>query len=359
MQRPTTSPLGTLSTDDLLFVPPDLPLPVLQETLLRDYGIDGMFKRLSGERDQNLRVRTKDDTEYLLKVASPAEDPALIDFQIESLLHLAQRDPDLPIPRMIPSQTGEMTVKVVHEGETHVVRLLSYVPGTPLSLSGHVTEQLAQSLGQVLGQINHAFAGFSHPAATKFMPWNTLNGLLESPQLADAYLPDHLQHACAPVIDRLARVSLPAMRDMPHAVIHYDSHSGNVLIARDNADEVCGLIDFGDMIAGPILQDLATPLASLIEHGADPVGISVALLGGFAKAHPIPLDQLPYLHDAILARLILTVELLTFRIRHDLSEAEALEQTELPRSIRALERQLEMDPQDFIRRIMDAVSQTE
>ncbi len=74
---------------------------------------------------------------------------------------------------------------------------------------------------------------------------------------------------------------------------------------------------------------------------------------------PLPLDQLPYLHDAILARMILTVELLTFRVQHDLSGATSLVRTELPRSIRALERELDTDPQDFTRRVLDAANQME
>lgn len=359
MQHLSPSHLGTLSTKDLLFAPPDLPLSLLSDALAREYGLLGTFKRLSGERDLNLRLRGDKGRDYLLKVTSPTEDPALIDFQIAALTHLVRRDPDLPIPRMVPTRSGALTVQVVHHGDVHILRLLSYVPGTPLSLSCRVNERLGQSLGRLLGRINHAFVGFSHPAARQFMPWNTLNGLLESLQLTETYLPPHLRTACAPVIDRLSNVSLPHMRDMPQSVIHYDAHSGNVLIARDNPDAVCGLIDFGDMISGPILQDLATPLASLIEHGAAPAPISIAFLKGFAQTHPVPADQLPYLHDAILARLILTVELLTFRVRHDLSDAEALAETELPRSIQALEHQLDADPHDFTRRIMDAVRKLE
>ena len=359
MQHHSPSPLGTLSTTDLVFAPPDLPLPLLADTLVREYGIVGTFKRLSGERDLNLRVRSDTGRDVLLKVTGPTEDPALIDFQIAALTHLARRDPDLPIPQMIPTLSGALTVQVVHKGVALILRLLTYVPGTPLNLAGRVNDRVALSLGRLLGRMNSAFVGFSHPAARHFMPWNTLNGLLESRRMTESYLPPHLRTACAPVIDRLASDSLPKMRDMPQSVIHYDAHSGNILIARDDPDAVCGLIDFGDMISGPILQDLATPLASLIEHGAAPVPISIALLEGFAQAYPVPVDQLPYLHDAILARLILTVELLTFRVRHDLSDAEALAKTELPRSIRALERQLAAAPHEFTRRIMDAARQLE
>lgn len=57
--------------------------------------------------------------------------------------------------------------------------------------------------------------------------------------------------------------------------------------------------------------------------------------------------------------MILTVELLTFRVQHDLSGATSLVRTELPRSIRALERELDTDPQDFTRRVLDAANQME
>ncbi|WP_420557927.1 phosphotransferase [Roseovarius sp.] len=358
MQHVSNPPHGTLSVADLRFAPPALPPARLAEALRQAYGLEGTLKSLAGERDQNMRLLTNNG-DYLAKVANPTEDPALTDFQIAALEHLAARDGTLPVPRMIPASDGALTVPVPHAGETLSLRLLSFLPGTPLNATNHVSERVGRDIGHMLGRLNRAFTGFSHPAATHFMPWDTLNGLLESRQLSQDYLPDHLRSRCAPVIRRLAATGLPAMRAMPQVMIHGDAHSGNILIAPEEPDRVCGLIDFGDMIAGPVLQELAVALASLIEHEADPVAISIACLQGFAAASPLPLDQLPYLHDAILARMILTVELLTFRVQHDLSGAASLVQTELPRSIRALERELDTDPQDFTRRVLDAANQME
>ncbi|APE44446.1 hypothetical protein BOO69_14270 [Sulfitobacter alexandrii] len=358
MTHVSNPPQGTLSVADLRFVPPALPPAHLAEALRRDYGLEGPQKPLAGERDQNTRVRTTGG-DYLAKVANPSEDTVLIDFQIAALEHLAALDSTLPVPRMIPARDGALTVPAHHADETFSLRVLSFLPGTPLNVTNHVSDGLARDIGHLLGRLNRAFEGFSHPAATHFMPWNTLNGLLESRQLSQDYLPDHLRARCEPVIRRLAAASLPAMRDMPQVMIHGDAHSGNILIAPDDPDRVCGLIDFGDMIAGPVLQELAVALASLIEHEVDPVAISIACLQGFDEASTLPLDQLPYLHDAILARMILTVELLTFRVRHDLSGAESLARNELPRCIRALERELDTDPEAYTRRVLDTAYQME
>ena len=66
--------------------------------LARDhFGLDAEAKPLTGERDRNFYLRTKDGAEYVLKIVHPGEDPAVTDFQNQALLHLAKADPSLPL----------------------------------------------------------------------------------------------------------------------------------------------------------------------------------------------------------------------------------------------------------------------
>ena len=43
------------------------------------------------------------ETHYVLKVSNPAESRQVIDFQTRALLHIAQVDPELPVPRSGPT----------------------------------------------------------------------------------------------------------------------------------------------------------------------------------------------------------------------------------------------------------------
>jgi Ser/Thr protein kinase RdoA (MazF antagonist) len=53
-------------------------------------------------------LRAKDGREWGLKIANPAEDPAILDMQSQALLHIAQADPDLAIPRVKTTPDGAL-----------------------------------------------------------------------------------------------------------------------------------------------------------------------------------------------------------------------------------------------------------
>lgn len=55
---------------------------------------------LESERDQNFRLTSDRDGDLVLKLANPAEDPAVLDFQNRALQHVAERDPGLCVPRL-------------------------------------------------------------------------------------------------------------------------------------------------------------------------------------------------------------------------------------------------------------------
>ena len=61
----------------------------------RVFGIAASAHPLDSERDQNFRLCSVDGLDCVLKIANPAEDPAVLDLQTEALLHIARVDPDL------------------------------------------------------------------------------------------------------------------------------------------------------------------------------------------------------------------------------------------------------------------------
>ena len=62
------------------------------------FDIQASAHPLDSERDQNFQLRAKDGSYWVLKIANPAENPALLDMQTQALLHIALVDPSLPIP---------------------------------------------------------------------------------------------------------------------------------------------------------------------------------------------------------------------------------------------------------------------
>ena len=338
----------TLTAADLRFTPPDIEPAEARRCLRRHWRMDGDLKRLVGERDQNFRVTAEDGRRYVLKISSPIEDPLLVDFQAGALQHVEREDPGLPVPRVVPSREGRAIESMEAGGATHAVRLLTYVPGVPwVSLDSGVPLDGVRRVGRLQGRLCRALVGFSHPAETHFMPWDTLNGLVESEVLRRDFLPDALKPACEKHLERLERDSLPRMRELPAQVIHNDAHTGNVLCDPADPARVTGIIDFGDLVRRPILVDIATSLASFIGHTDDPPAVCGALVRGFEEQLPLPDEQRALLLDAVIARALLTVELLAFRVEK--TDAPATLRTEdVPDSIVSLAKALALDPDVFL-----------
>lgn len=337
----------TLTPEDLRFTPPDLDERVVRTFVEAHWGKAGTYKRLSGERDQNFRLAAAEGQALVVKIASPVEDPALVDYQVQALRHIAASDPDLAVPRLHVSLAGNNVETLIHEGAPHAVRLLSFVPGVPLQQFDTLSLEAVRQVGRLQARLCRALQGFSHPADTHFMPWDALNGLVVSPALRHGYLPPDLERVCAPHLQRLESVSLPRMREFPVQVIHNDGHRGNVMCDPEDPSRVTGVIDFGDLARRPIVTDLATSLTSFIGHSDRPLLIAATLLGGFREIMPVPDGQVELLYDAILTRAILTVQLLTYRVKHT-DVPKSVGDIDLIESIVNLQTMLAIDPAQFL-----------
>ncbi len=337
-----------LTPEELRFTPPALDEQLVAAFVEQHWGLSGSYRELAGERDQNFRLRLDDGRQFVVKIASPIEDRALVDYQVQALLHIADRDHDLPTPRILPATSGRPVCDLVSPaGEEHVVRLLSWVPGVPLGSMPALSLDAVRATGRLQGRLCRALADFTHPAQHHFMPWDALNGLVESPALRHGYMPAALERRCAPVLERLEHESLPRMRSLPAQVIHNDAHRGNVLCKPDDASDITGVIDFGDLACRPVVTDLATSLTSFIGHGLDAVDVAATLVAGFRAVYPVDDEQLALLYDALLTRAILSVQLLTYRVRHA-GAPESVGTVDLAESIVNLEVALATDRQRFL-----------
>ena len=334
-----------LTPEDLRFTPPELPYDVVLDVVSEHWQITGEPSPLSGERDQNIRLRTADGSSYVVKVSSPVEDPMLADYQTRALQHVTAADATIPIPHVVASSTGESSQLLTLDSGDHIVRVLTWVDGVPLGEFPPPDIGTAAQIGRLQGRMCKALADFSHPAATHFMPWDILNGLIESEQMIE--LLDPQRETCAEALRRLIDDSLPQMRALPHQVIHNDAHGYNLMCDPDEPARITGLIDFGDLAYRPLVVDLAVSLESLFERVDSPYEIASAVVGNFRAVLAIEDEQLELLLDAIIARAIMLVQLLEFQSGF-VSHSEELREEGIPACRRGLERILALDPSKFL-----------
>src|SRR3984893_14735114 len=95
------------------------------------YGLQAAAQSLPSERDQNFLLETESGNKFVLKIANALEDRLLLEAQNEALVHLAHLS---LCPRVVPTRLGEhIAERPSASGANNFVRLLTYVPGTPLA----------------------------------------------------------------------------------------------------------------------------------------------------------------------------------------------------------------------------------
>src|SRR5216683_283380 len=90
-------------------------------------------RALPGEYDDNFHLTAADGRTFVLKVMHPAREPSFIDLQCKALVHLAERAPQLPLPRVLPNRRGELFSEIISaNGSKRLVWALSFLKGTVL-----------------------------------------------------------------------------------------------------------------------------------------------------------------------------------------------------------------------------------
>lgn len=298
------------------FNPPEFSVEAIAAVILQAYGLCGRWRPLEGERDQNFRLDVPAGESYVVKVAGPDEDPAVADFQVQALLHLERSCPEIPVPRLVRTLNGEPLCSVTNAaGTPHAVRVVSFLPGIPYGDGVYPDAGHLRQIGAFMGRVVNALTGFEHPASRHFMPWNLANGVAVSRELWAGAEADVSALVPASLLDRLRQDVLPGLNALPSQVIHNDGHNYNLLRASAERQAVVGLIDFGDMVHGPIIDELAVTATSFQRLCRKHLAAVKALLAGFHRAHPLSDAEVSLLWDAITLRLLITVLLSDIKIR--------------------------------------------
>jgi 4-aminobutyrate aminotransferase-like enzyme/Ser/Thr protein kinase RdoA (MazF antagonist) len=331
-----------LSAVDLNFNPPQIPLARLADFARERWGLKGEFTPLDGERDQNHRVTTADGASFVLKVSAAGESEGAVDFQVAALRHLERHAPQLPVPRVIASQAGNDREWITAaDGTRHMVRLLSWLPGTPLSKGKPLTTATLRSVAAFQARLARGLRGLFHPHARHFVAWDLQRGLLFEPGI-QAWVAEDAKALLADFLARAGREVLPRLPGLRAQVVHSDGHGDNLLRAGTDGDEIVGVIDFGDMVHAPLAQDLAVTLASFARHGEMSLENAVAQVEAWNAVVPLMDDELEALHDLTLLRLATALALYDFRI-HATERPAAWLTAERPDIVRALTRFLAFD----------------
>lgn len=278
----------------------------------RHFGVPGSVAPLDSERDQNFRLTARDGSSWTLKIVNASEPRGESAFQTALLEHLEGTDPGVAVPHL-KRTLDKSPLALVNSpaGESHAVRLVSWVPGQPLAEVKR-TPALLESLGRALGRLDRALQGFIHPGALRSFDWDIRRAGAARARLA--HIEDEQDRALLTrFLDRFDREIAPRLPSLRAQVIHNDANDWNVLVDPASPERVCGLIDFGDALHSVLIAEVAVACAYSILDMEDPIGGAARLAAGFHAEYPLQEEEIDLLFDLIAMRLVTSVTIAASR----------------------------------------------
>ena len=287
------------------------------ETFAREqYDLRAAATRLTGERDENFKLVSADSREYVLKIASAAEEPAVTDLPTAALLHVERVDPGFPCPRVLRNRDGLTSSRFEDAaGLGRTARILTYLPGKTLRSSARSSAQRA-ACGRVAARLGVALRTFTHPAAQRPLIWDLRHvgrtlGLLD--EIGD-FPETSTVAALIRAIDARIQAEFGHLRQQ---VIHNDMNDMNVLVDPGNEDVVVGVIDFGDLVHTALVADVAILAADQIVMGRAARESIMDVVMAYHEAVPLLPPELALLNPLIAGRILTDVLIASWHRRRN------------------------------------------
>lgn len=279
------------------------------QSALRDHwGIQAGLTRLDGEYDLNFLAKDAQGAGFIVKVMRADCEDWLVDMQVKAFEHIAEKQPQLPCPRVIRTKGDAPLFNVCDEtGAERLVWVLNQLPGQCYANVKPKSDALIHEVGAVLGGSALALKDFEHDGLVRDFKWN----LMRADWIAGEVdcITDPARRAIIQDIQSVFSDLKPELTKLPKQAIHNDANDYNILVTGMLSEprRVSGLIDLGDMCAAPRICDLAIAAAYTVLDQNNPEAALAALVEGYHDVHPLTHAEVDMLWPLLRMRLAVSV----------------------------------------------------
>ncbi len=297
-------------TDDIAFKSDAalLDLTFARAAIRQYWDIDAELAVLPGEYDQNFMVAVQGVRTHVLKIMRPDCPDTFVDLQCRVLRHVAKMDPAVPVPCVVASRDGADYVHLVApDGGVRLAWLITVLPGHVYALERPKTATLAQAVGVAHGRLGRALVDFTHVALARPTKWDleAAGWICSHP---DAIPEPSRRRLVDAIAARFVADLQRRLLALPHGAIHNDLNDHNFLVeAQGDTVRVSGLLDFGDLIPGARVADLAIAAAYIVLDQVRPIETLAAYVAGVHTVAPLSAEELALLWPLLLTRLAVSV----------------------------------------------------
>lgn len=275
----------------------------VEKILKEHFGLEATSsKRLNGYDSLNYRIEAG-GKRYVFKKYEDVEGlQSVIMAESKVLMALSQKSPH-QFPTPIKTKVGELLLVVDTSASKVLYRLLSYVEGTFLAEATH-TVDLSYSFGHFLATMNSKTSSIQDDAIkARIIHWDLQHLLLNAP-----YLQSIQDQSKKKLVDyfflQYKEKVLPVQHHLRKCTIHNDANDWNVLV---EGEIVSGIIDFGDMVFAPLINELAVGMTYVLMEKSDPVEYGTHMIRGYANSLKLLEEEVDLLYYLIAARLCMSV----------------------------------------------------
>ncbi len=280
----------------------DITTSFAEQIALELYGFNSTANALVGEYDKNFHL-TSEQGEFVLKIMHPQAERETLELQIAALEHVARQAPELNAPRVQRTKNNTHIATIDAPDGKRLVWLLSYIPGKLYADVKPHSPELLESFGKLLATFDKALLDFEHPSAKRNLKWDLAKAEWIKEHIndiADKRQQDIVQKILANYLEN----TQPALSSVRSSVIHNDANDYNVLVDKN---VVTSLIDFGDMLFAPTINDLAIAAAYAMMGHDDLLSAVVNMVRGYHAVLPLSEKELEHLFPLIQTRLAVSV----------------------------------------------------
>ena len=272
------------------------------------WGIDAVLSTRPGEFDLNIAATAADGRRYVLKVMRAECALEFVYFLVQGHEHVASQAPGFPLPRVVKALCGAASVVCDDPGGVpRRLWLLTQLDGAAYARVSPHSTRLIVELGTRVAELDLALASFSHPQLGRAIKWNLRDSGWIGEQLG--LIADPARRALVTGILERYTALTPALHREPLVPIHNDLNDYNLLVTHDARGEarLSGVLDFGDMILGPVVAEIAIAAAYVALGQARPVRAVAALVGAYHAVSPLTAAQVELIWPLVRMRLAVSV----------------------------------------------------
>lgn len=301
------------------------------------YSMNVIPKELPSYRDQNFYLKADTGKEYVLKIATKDDKYDFLEAQNQCMEYI---NSTVQCPKVIQNIDNKLISRVKKsngDGQEFLIRMLTYLPGKPLSDINPRTPELLSDFGGFLGHLSQALNNFSHPN----LIFPSLKGefnwdLLHAENTINKNIPHIVDSEQRAILNyfllQYKKQIQPVLPKLRTSVLHNDGNDYNILVNKKHLPHQykMGIIDFGDIVYSCTVFEIAIATSyAIFPFKSDPISAAATIIGSYCKIFPLTDIELQTIFILMCTRMCISVTMSVFHQKRE-PDNEYLKITEKP-----------------------------